>query len=78
MTTSCLIKSLLFLFLLVMVGGVVCSVFPHVEPLENYSVNGEVVRCRQASMHSCGVSLWQCEYGRTFYCVTNIEELPDK
>jgi hypothetical protein len=38
--------------------------------------SGKVVECREWTMLHCGIKLFDCKDGATYFCQTNIEELP--
>lgn len=36
---------------------------------------GEVVQCDRGSVERCGVRLWECSNGQSYYCQENVREL---
>ncbi len=67
-----------FLFILVLVLFVFVVLTPSSD-LKNYKTyklsSGEIVKCKNISYRHCGVDICDCENGKSFVCLTNVEEI---
>lgn len=68
---SALIKALITTFVITGAFSLFTSCCKY--PSITYLINGNEVTCKQHVRQNCGLSLYQCDNGITYQCLTNVQ-----